>query len=494
MNGENELYELHEGWVWTTLGEIAEYINGKAFKKSEWETRGRPIIRIQNLTNTKNVINRYSKPIEEKYIIKDGDFLISWSATLGTYIYKGEEAVLNQHIFKVKSFMNKMFLFYLFSAYIESLKQKIHGTGMQHITKTKFENTSIPLPPLQEQKRIVSKIEELFTNVDAGVSSLVQTKNQLKKYRQSLLKYAFKGKLTEEWRKIHKDELEPASTLLEKIKKEQNKEGKRKKRKYKDNFVDDSDLYELPEGWIWTRIEEIYQSMRNGIYKPKKYYSDNGIACLRMYNINNGRIIWENIKRMKISEKEIEEYKLEPGDILINRVNSRELVGKAAIIPKNMEICVFESKNIRLKLNPKIHNEYVAYWFQIHSQKYFNKNAQQTVGMASINQNQISLLPIPLPPLKEQQQIVEILDQQFSIIDELEKTTEINLKKAERLRQSILKKAFKGKLVPQDPSDEPAHLLLERIKAQKEREKNDKRKSKKNTFDSNQTRLIDYDK
>jgi len=113
---DNErLPNLPQGWVWAQLGDVAEYINGRAFKPSDWETSGRPIIRIQNLTSSTDTINRYSQQVDEKFLIKDGDFLISWSATLGAFIYRGEDAVLNQHIFKVKPFIDKLFLFYLVS-------------------------------------------------------------------------------------------------------------------------------------------------------------------------------------------------------------------------------------------------------------------------------------------------------------------------------------------------------------------------------------------
>lgn len=208
--------------------------------------------------------------------------------------------------------------------------------------------------------------------------------------------------------------------------------------------------------------------MKNGIYKPKQFYDKSGIACLRMYNIENGAIVWKDIKRMKLSPEEIEQYQLLPNDILVNRVNSRELVGKAAPIPNGLESCVYESKNIRLRLMQNyVNSKYISYWFQIFSQTYFNRNAQQTVGMASINQEQLGSMPIPLPSLLEQHKIVEEIERRFSVVDKIEKVVEQSLKQAERLRHSILKRAFEGKLVPQDPSDEPAEKLLERIRVER---------------------------
>jgi type I restriction enzyme S subunit len=348
----------------------------------------------------------------------------------------------------------------------ELLENKATGTTFKEISKSKLRELSIPLPPLPEQRRIVSKIDELFSDLDVGVSSLKKAKAELARFRQSVLSHAFSGKLTEDWRQKHGNELEPTSALLERIRAERRKNPKTK---YKETPpAGSSDLPELPEGWKWTNVGEIAESMKNGIYKPREFYNDDGVACLRMYNIEEGKIIWKNIKRMNLTKEEVEEYGLEPGDILVNRVNSRELVGKAAPIPLGLEKCVYESKNIRLRLQKEYaETKYVSYWFQIYSQKYFNRNAQQTVGMASINQEQISAMPIPLSSLQEQQLIVSEIDRRFSIIDSMEKTIDQSRIEANRLRQSILKRAFEGKLVPQDPTDEPANILLERIKKEK---------------------------
>jgi len=328
-----------------------------------------------------------------------------------------------------------------------------------------------PLPPLAEQKRIVAKIEELFSDLDAGVEALQKAKAQLKRYRQSVLKAAFDGRLTAAWREAHKNELEPASVLLERVRDERRKQAKANGKKYVEPPpVDTDELPALPEGWEWVRTGIIADSIKNGIYKPKNFYAEDGIACLRMYNIENGKIVWKNIKRMTLSPREIEEYSLTEGDILVNRVNSRELVGKTAPITSGLEECVYESKNIRLRLlNDVSHFIYVAAWFNLFGRQYFDRNTQQTVGMASINQVQLAAMPVPIAPISEQHRIAVEIDHHFSLAGKAEEVIEQSLKQAQRLRQSILKRAFEGNLVPQDPNDEPAEKLLERIKAEKEK-------------------------
>lgn len=427
--------DLPDGWTLSTFGDVAEYINGRGFSKSEWEDEGRPIIRIQNLTGTGDTVNRYSGEVDEKHIIRDGDLLISWSATIGAHIYHGEEAALNQHIFKVntRECINKKFLYYLTKSYVDELEKKAQGTGMKHITKGKFEESEIPLPPLPEQERIVAKIEELFSKLDSGVSELQKGTEQLKQYRLSLLKATFEGKLSKRART--QNGWEVAQDFEE--------------------HVDPPDILEIPSEWRWVEVGSVIESMRNGIYKPKEYYNDDGIASLRMYNIEDGRIVWKDIKRMELTDEELEKYRIEPGDLLVNRVNSRELVGKAAAIPEGLEECVFESKNIRVKPTEDLRGEYLGHWFYLFRKRHFMSQVKQTVGQATVTQTQIKEMPIPLAPIAEQDEILEKIERQESILSDIREQLDTNLTRAERLRQSILKDAFEGNLVPQDLTEEP---------------------------------------
>ena len=205
----------------------------------------------------------------------------------------------------------------------------------------------------------------------------------------------------------------------------------------------------LPKDWRWVTLGDVTESMKNGIYKPASSYAEDGLACLRMYNIGEGRIVWRDIKRMRLSEDEIREYELLPGDLLVNRVNSRELVGKAVAIPAGLERCVFESKNIRVRIrHDLVLPEFVSYRLLSAGSRYFTQNAQQVVGMASISQPQVGRFPVPLPPLPEQRRIVTEIEKQFTRLEAgvaALRRVQANLK---RYRAAVLKAACEGRLVP----------------------------------------------
>ena len=146
-----------------------------------------------------------------------------------------------------------------------------------------------------------------------------------------------------------------------------------------------------------ARLGDVVASMKNGMYKPASEYGDDGLPCLRMYNIDAGAIVWRDIKRMRVTDQEYLDYGLLEGDLLVNRVNSRELVGKAAYIPASLEPSVFESKNIRVRLDTsKALPKFINYQLFASGSRHFANNAQQVVGMASISQGQLADFPIVL--------------------------------------------------------------------------------------------------
>lgn len=483
MIEDGNIAELPRGWVHSRIDMVANLIRGVSYKKNESSKTPKegyvPILRATNIDGKLNFDELVHVPIarvKPEQFIKELDVIIAMSSGSKHLVGKAAQATSDFEggfgtfcgLVRPSSLICGKFvgLFFHSPPYKKAIGLRSSGININNLRREHIESMPFAIAPLAEQKRIVAKIEELFTKLDTGVEALKKIRRELKRYRQAVLKYAFEGKLTEQWRHKNKDKIESASKLLERIAKEREKKVNGGAKKLPP--LDTSTLHELPESWEWASIGTVAESMKNGIYKPRSFYSDDGIACLRMYNIYEGKLLWEKIKRMNLTSEEVEEYRLEKGDVLVNRVNSRELVGKAAAIPENLEPCVYESKNIRLRLyKDYVNSKYVSFWFLLYAQRYFNRNAQQVVGMASVNQGQLGSMPIPIVCYEEQNKIVAEIERHFSIADQIEQTVKQGIKQSNRLRQSILKKAFEGKLVPQDPEDEPAEKLLERIKTEK---------------------------
>ncbi len=487
-----ELPKIPANWKWVHLDDIGQIITGKTPSKKKQEYYGNdvPFYKPTDLNADYYVRESHDNlsklGAEKARLIPEKSILVTCiGATIGKAGLIRKEGAFNQQINAIipsdKTISEYVFYFVKSPLMQKQIQDNASATTLPILNKTKFEQLFFPLAPLNIQNRIVNKLDQIFSQLDSGLSSLQRTKLLLQQYRQSILKAAMTGELTKEWREKHYHELEPASVLLERILLERRQkweeeqlakfQAQRKipkdeswKKKYKKPLYPNiSDLHQLPRNWIWSSISQITTLMRNGIYKPREYYSDDGFACLRMYNIDDGKIIWKDIKRMILNQDEIDNYKLETGDIIVNRVNSKELVGKSALIPENLEKCIYESKNIRIKINKYLNSSFVNYWLLLYRQEYFYQHFQQTVGMASINQEQLGLMPIPLPPQKENNEIIKLLERYISTYDYTEKEIYLNQMKFNLLRQSILKSAFDGKLVPQNSESKANERLQKEV-------------------------------
>jgi type I restriction enzyme S subunit len=374
------------------------------------------------------------------------------------------------------------------------------GTTVSGISSRNFKPIPLLIAPFAEQQRIVDKIEELFSDLDSGIASLKTARQQLKVYRQAVLKWAFEGKLTAQWREEQQRQgkLESADTLLAQITAEREqryqkelevwqaeveawdaigKEGKKPSKPKKPKELLPLDVSEtetlkvLPELWQWVNFGELIQwGPQNGLYKSSNYYGK-GTLIVRIDNFYDGKLnSYKTFKRLSVEESELKLYQLKVNEILINRVNSMTYIGKCALVSSTPEDCVFESNIMRLKIfHDFISPKFITYYLSSPTGlKQLRKNVKQAVNQASINQTDVALSQVPLCSLAEQSQIIEEIESRLSICDQLEADIETNLKKTEALRQSILKQAFEGKLVPQDPNDEPASVLLERIYAERQ--------------------------
>lgn len=351
-----------------------------------------PIIRIQNLTS-ENAPYNYSKGIfEEKYIVHNGDLLFAWSASLGAHIWKGQDAWLNQHIFKVlpKEGIDRDYLYYFLLAVVAELYAKTHGSGMVHITKAPFMNTPIPVPSLPEQERIVARIEELFSQLDAGVETLKKTKAQLAVYRQAVLKEAFA---------VCKE---------------------------------------------YVAIESVTQHVTDGDHMPPPK-ADNGIPFIMISNIKENAISWGNTAFVGRDYYDSIEPKRKPqnGDVLYTVTGS---YGIPVLVDFNKEFC-FQRHIALLRPNDAIEQKYLYYSLMepsVYAQatKGATGTAQKTVGLGILRKIEIPFIENH----SDQLRIVEAIESRLSVCDSIEQTVDTALQQAEAMRQSILKEAFEGTL------------------------------------------------
>ena len=376
---------------------------------------------------------------------------------------------------------------------IDTMKTGISDSGL-NLTHGRFAELMIPLAPLNEQKRIVAKIEELFFELDSGIAALKTAREQLKVYRQAVLKHAFEGKLTAKWREKNADKLESPEQLLARIQqeredryqqqledwkaavneweangKEGKKPGKPKKTKVLSGKLVDEII--IPNEWSFSIIGELNAEVFDGPFGSNlksSDYVDRGVRVIRLENIGEMRFIED--KYSFITEEKYQtilKHTVSGGDIIFSSFMTEGI--RVIILPESVDKAVNKADCFCVRMfgesyNPRFLVLYLssrAAYKQIESEIH-------GIGRPRINTTQLKSFVVPICSIDEQIQILSEIEQQISEIDATESNIDAQIERAKTLRQSILKKAFSGQLVPQDPSDEPASKLLARIQAEKE--------------------------
>ena len=368
-----------------------------------------------------------------------------------------------------------------------SMTSQMGGTAIKRLTIQKIKAGKVLIAPLPEQHRIVAKIEELFSDLDAGVAALERAKANLKRYRAAVLKAAVEGRLTEQWRAEHSD-VEPASVLLDRILAERRRrweqdqlakyeaKGTKPPKNWKDKYKppaepDTENLPPLPAGWCWVTVDLlIVESLRNGI-SVKGSDSPPGIPALKLSAMSQQGFDYTDVRYIPISEQEAAANEVREDDFYVSRGNgSLSLVVRGTHAQEPPFQVVFPDTMIRLRLASPIRS--TGWLWTVWSGRFFRSQIEQraktSAGIYKVSQPQLASIVVPLPPHAEQQAAVAEIARHLSIIRTSEILIDANLRRSARLRQSILKRAFEGKLVPQDPADEPAEELLARIRGEDE--------------------------
>ena len=430
-----------------------------------------------------------------RYELQPGDLVICEGGEPGrAAVWRGSahnariQKALHRVRFHPDEYNPSFAMYYMyFAAITNRLTPHYTGTTIKHLTGAALAKVRFPIPPLSEQRRIVAKIEELFSDLDAGVVALERVRANLKRYRVTVLKAAVEGTLTEDWRAQHPD-TEPASVLLERILTERRRkweqaqlakfaqEGKKPPKGWRDKYREllspqTSELPPLPTTWCWGSLEQIAE-IEGGITKDQNRRltaTMRDVPYLRVANVQRGYLDLREIKSILAELDVIDNLRLCKGDILFTEGGDRDKLGRGWVWNNEIEECIHQNHVFRARLlAPCLEPKFVSYHGNYFGQQWFTRTGKQTTNLASINKGILSRFPIPVPPTAEGAQIVSEVERRLSIVDEIEAQVDTNLRRAARLRQGILKRAFEGRLVPQDPTDEPAEKLLEHIRQQRQ--------------------------
>lgn len=490
---------LPPGWVWTCLGVPFEWSSGGTPLRSRSEYYGGdiPWAIIGDLVDgpvarTSSRITAIGLRQSAAKWVKPGSVLLAMYGSIGKLGINSIPLTTNQAIaFTHPNPIEAKYLFYYLMAARRELIFRGKGGTQSNISQAVIKAFPFVVAPLSEQRRIVAAIETYFTRLDAAAATLKRVQLNLERYRASVLKAAVEGRLVPTDAQLARAEgrdYEEASVLLKRIlaerrcRWEETELAKAKaagrsakedqwKRKYPVPAAPDvSALPALPEGWCWASWEQVSERVTVGHVGPMKTeYVPDGVPFLRGGNVRPNRYDPDDLKYVSQRFHEtLSKSALAPGDVLIVRSGA---VGTSCVVPDSIREgnC---SDLVIVKRPIQFESRFGAYYMNSLAQAVVRR---QQVGVALIhfNTKSAAALPIPLPPANEQQRIVAAVERLLSVIDELEGEVTTNLKRVKGLRQSVLKWAFAGRLVDQDPTEEPAYKLLESIGAERKSSKID---------------------
>ena len=418
---ETEIGLIPEDWEVVKLGEVGNYINGYAFKPSDWSNTGKPIIRIQNLNNPSASFNYFNGELDYKYLVKKGDILISWSASLGAYLWNGEDAWLNQHIFKVEltnQNVAKDFLYFaLLYYFVGQALANLHGSTMKHIVKSKFLNILIPLPPLEEQKAIA----DILSTVQNAIEKTEKVINATKQLKKSMMKHLFTY----------------GAVAVDKIDKVKLKE---------------SEIGLIPEHWEVVRLGEVVDLDRGISWRKfEEGNKDNGHLIISIPNIKDGYIDF-NSKYNHYLIKHIPKNKqIQLNDILfVGSSGSIENVGRNVFIENlPFEGIGFASFVFRARVKvDTIIPKFLYFMANSHWFNYKDYVRRSSDGKYNFQLTEFKPIKIPLPPLDEQQKIANIL----TTIDQKIQAEENKKEALQNLFKILLHQLMTGKIRVRHPS------------------------------------------
>lgn len=478
-------WPLPEGWCWAEAHSFADIVGGgtpsDAADPANFDPDGIPWITPADLSgyagSTIRKGARSLSPIGVKrsssQMLPAGAVLISSRAPVG-YCVVAEVPVCTNQGFKslrLKAPFDPFFLRYFVLSAKRCLNDAASGTTFKELSGRAMEQILFPLAPRAEQRRIVARVDALFAEIAEGEAALAAARKGLDTFRRALLKAAVTGELTKDWREKN-PAIETGHELLARIAKSraaQSPARGRGRRAADTSPLNTSALPALPEGWAWATLNEIAVAGPTNGYSPKKSTDGSGTLALKLTATTQGRIDLSDraVKHLSETIPADSDLFLKPGDLLFQRGNTIEYVGIAAVYEGPIKTYIYPDLMIRVRLNPAIDTEWV--WRVANApygRKYMSDRATGTAGtMPKISGEILRNFPVPIPPPAEAAEILRRVSEALAAAADTLAMLDAEAADAARLKQSILKAAFEGRLVPQDPADEPASSALARVRS-----------------------------
>lgn len=479
---EVEATLLPKSWIILPLSEAIQLQKGKKPHDLGDKSNLRTIPYINIKAFEKGIVTEYA-PKQDAVYCTEKDVLLVWDGARAGFSGRGVNGYVGSTLVKVTSDIVEMnYLSYYFESIYSILNTQTKGVGIPHINPVVLNNLPFNLAPEKEQTRIVDKLEELFSELDAGVKELKAAQTKLSQYRQSLLKSAVEGSLTQQWRAENSDRIqETGEQLLARILKQRREQwqqqklaefaekGKTPPKNWQDKYPepvqpDTTDLPELPEGWVWASLSQIgWLDRGKSKHRPRnaEHLYGGVYPFVQTGEIRSAEQYIRHTEKT-YSEEGLKQSKLWPKGTMCITIAAN--IGETAIL--DIDACFPDSIVGFSTIVDDMPIEYVEYVFRVLKHK-LDDEAPAT-AQKNINLEILYKETIPLPPVIEQLAIVEYLNTELDNIKLQKTSTALGLKQSEAQRKNILKSAFSGQLVPQDPNDEPASVLLEKIKQERE--------------------------
>ncbi len=480
--------EVPRGWVECKIGEISTI----PLQRIPADDEVFPYIDISSINRETKQIENPEKilgsnaPSRARKVVQANDILVSMTRPNLNAVafvdkeYDGTIASTGFDVIRCNG-VNPKLIYYLVRTdrFVNEMTAMVKGALYPAVSSKDIRSFQFPLPPLPEQKRIADKLDALMARIESCKARLDAIPETMERFRQMVLDMAITGRLTEDWREEHKG-MESVDCAIESLKESRlkNADTNVKKMKieatYSTTEEGDNDL--LPETWKYAFLGKLCESFEYG--SSNKSQKSGKVPVLRMGNLQNGHITWDDLVYTSNSE-EIRKYRLKKNTVLFNRTNSPELVGKTAIYLGEQE-AVFAGYLIRINSFEILDSHYLNYALNSdYAREYCRSVKSDAVSQSNINAQKLARFEIPLPPKVEQEEIVRRIERLFKACDQVFEQYKAANGSVVGLSQTVLSKAFRGALVPQNPADEPAEKLLERIKKAKlEQQQNLKKQGK----------------